>query len=162
MDRFGPSVVIAGIIILALAAMFFGWRARVRKDSGLAAPYPVPAATGEAIAVDTGLYVATTLTEQPFERVAAHDLGFRARATVTILRDGIIVAPTGRAPYFIPVSNVLAVKRATWTIDKAVEPGGLIVLTWSLGETVLDSYFRMDNGPEALLNAGTGLGEGLE
>ena len=162
MDKFGPSVIIVGIVLLAIAGMFFGWRALVRKQSGLVAPSAVPATTGDAMAVSQGLYVATTLAEQPLERVAAHGLGFRSRATISLSPDGIVVEPRGRDPYFIPRSALQAVERATWAIDKAVEPGGLVVLTWRLGDTVLDSYFRMDNGPEVLLNAGAELVEGLE
>lgn len=162
MDRFGPSMIIAGIIILAVVGMFLGWRARVRKYRSLVAPTPVPATIDEAFALDRGLYVATTLAEQPLERIAAHGLGFRSRAMVKISRTGIVIEPNGRAPFFIPRADIRAVERATWTIDKAVEPGGLVVLTWSLGGTVLDSYFRMDNGPVVLLNAGSELVEGLE
>lgn len=162
MDRFGPSIIIAGIIILALTGMYFGWRARVRKHRSLVAPSSVPATIGETLAVDKGLYVATTLAEQPLERVAAHGLGFRSRVTVSVLHDGIVIDLTGRAPYFIPRDAIEAVERGTWAIDKAVEPGGLVVLTWTLGDTILDSYFRMDNGPVVLLNAGAELVEGVE
>lgn len=161
MDKTTPTVIIVSIIVLAVAGMYFGWRARVRKNADLFAPESVPDTIGEEAAVSSGLYVATTLAAQPFERVASHGLGFRARTTVTIRGDGIAVAPKGRAPFFIPRASIVAVERATWAIDKAVEPGGLIVVTWRLGETELDSYFRIDNGPETLLSAGTELMEGL-
>lgn len=151
----------ASIIVLALAGMFFGWRARVRKYSGLIVPDAVPDRIGAVIAVDRGLYVATTMANQPLERVAAHGLGFRSRGTVTIAEHGIVLAPNGRVPFFIGRTSILAVQRATWAIDKVVETGGLVVLTWRLGDTELDSYFRMDDGPEVLLNTGAGLIEVL-
>lgn len=162
MDRFGPTAIIVGIVVLAVVGMFLGWRARVAKNEGLSVPSPVPESTGETLATGTGLYVATTLAAQPFERVAAHGLGFRARASITVSRDGIAIDAAGRQPYFIATTALDAVERATWAIDKAVEPGGLVVVTWRLGDTLLDSYFRMDNGPELLLNAGADLVEGLE
>lgn len=160
MDRLGPSIIIAGIIVLAVVGMFFGWRARVRKGSGLPAPRAIPDSQSEIRAVDAGLYVATTLAHQPLERVASHKLGFRFRVNVTVTSEGIALYPQGREPFFIDRLSVCAVQRATWAIDKAVEPGGLVVVTWRLGETELDSYFRMDDGPEVLLNAGASLMEG--
>lgn len=161
MDRITPTIIIVGLIVLALAGMLLGWRALVRKNAGLIAPDLVPDNVGDMIAVDNGLYVATTLAEQPLERVAAHGLGFRSRSTVTITNNGITVARTGSSPFFIGSDSLLSVQRATWAIDKAVEPGGLMVITWRLGETALDSYFRMDGDHELLLNAGTDLMEGL-
>ena len=161
MDRLVPSIIVGSVIVLALAGMFFGWCARVRKYSGLIAPDAVPDSIGEVIAIDRGLYVATTMANQPLERVAAHGLGFCSRATVTITERGIALAPKGRVPFFIGRTSILAVQRATWAIDKAVETGGLVVLTWRLGDTELDSYFRMDDGPAVLLNTGAGLIEVL-
>ncbi len=162
MDRLIPTLIIVGIIVLAVAGMYFGWRALVRKSADFAAPDPVPGTVGEGITVVAGLYVATTLAEKPFERVAAHGLGFRARTSLAVTHDGIIVKLTGRDPFFIVRSSLLAVQRATWAIDKAVEPGGLVVVTWRLGDTELDSYFRIDGSSEELLRAGAAVIEGSE
>lgn len=162
MDRLPPTLIIVGIIILALTGMYFGWRALVRRSAGFVAPDPVPSIVGDEVAFVVGLYVATTLAEKPFERVAAHGLGFRARTTMAVTHDGIAVDLKGRDPFFIARSSVLAVQRATWAIDKAVEPGGLVVVTWRLGETELDSYFRIDGGSEELLRASADMMEGSE
>ncbi len=161
MDRLLPSLIIGGIIALALLGMYLGWRARVRKYSAFPAPDAVPDSTGDGATIASGLYVATTLAAQPWERVAAHRLGFRAMASVTITSAGLIVDLAGRSPFFIARSAIVAIGRGTWAIDKAVEPGGLIVVTWRLGDTELDSYFRMDDGPELLLDAGAEPREGL-
>lgn len=161
MDRLLPTAIIGAVIVLAVIGMFLGWRARVRKYSAFVAPDSVPESFGDIVTVDQGLYVATTLAGQPLERVAAHGLGFRARASVTITTTGLVVAPIGRQPFFIDRASIVAVDRATWAIDKVVEPGGLVVVTWRLGDAELDSYFRMDHGPEVLLNAGAELIEGL-
>ena len=139
MDRFLPTVIIGAVIVLAVIGMFLGWRARVRKYSAFVAPASVPDSIGGVVTVDHGLYVATTLAGQPLERVAAHGLGFRARVTVTITPTGLVIAPVGRHPFFVDRASIVAVNRATWTIDKVVEPGGLVVVTWRLGDAELDS-----------------------
>lgn len=162
MDRVVPTLIIVGIILLAIVGMYLGWRALVRKSAAFEAPAPVPDTVGEQLAVAGGLYVATTLAGKPLERVAAHGLGFRARATVMVSRAGITVELTGRAEFFIARAALLEIATATWAIDKAVEPEGLVVVTWKLGDTQVDSYFRIDGGSEILLRAGADVIEGLE
>lgn len=159
MDKLGPSVVTVGIVVLAFAGMYLGWRARVRRGGALSKPDAVPDDIGEVSLVAEGLYVATTLAREPFERVAVHGLGFRARCAVTVSTRGVSVALTGREPFFIPRDRVDFVSRGTWTIDKVVEPGGLVVLAWRLGDSRLDSYFRMDGGSEHFLDAASALVE---
>lgn len=162
MDRLVPTLIIVGIALAALAGMLRGWRALTRRSAGFSSPDRVPAVVGEEIAAVSGLYVATTFAAKPFERVAAHGLGFRARATVSFTSGGITVELTGRDPFFIARSTLFAVETATWTIDKAVEPGGLAVVTWRLGDVDLDSYFRIDDGSEVFLRAGAAVIEGSE
>ncbi len=160
MDRLGPTIVTASIIVLAFAGMLVGWRARVRRQFSLEVPDAVPDSMGDVVAVDAGLYVATTLAGDPLERVAVHGLGYRSRVMVTVTLDGIVVELTGRPPFFIARAAISGVQHGTWAIDKAVEPGGLVIVTWHLGETELDSYFRMDDSQEVLLKAVTDLMEG--
>ena len=161
MDRLTPTIIVGSVVVLIFVGMYFGWRARSRKYRGLPALASLPPETGESVAVDAGLYVATTVSGQPLERVAVRGLGYRSRATVTVQSGGIGVALTGQEPFFISSASLVAVGRATWAIDKAVEPGGLVVVTWRLADSELDSYFRMDNGSEVLLNAGAEMIEGL-
>lgn len=161
MDKVLPTAIIVAVILLALIGMYFGWRARVRRHGSVPAPDAVPASFGDPLFQDSGLYVATTVAGQPWERVAAHGLGFRARAHVTLTESGIVVELTGRSPFFVSRSSIVSLGSGTWAIDKAVEPGGLVVLTWRLGDTELDSYFRMDDGPQRLLDAEADLEEGL-
>jgi len=57
---------------------------------------------------------------------------------------------------FIPLGEVTGVSRASWTIDRGVEPNGLSVISWKLGDTRLDSYFRLDD-PEGFLAAASSI-----
>ena len=92
------------------------------------------------------LYVATTLAGQPLNRVAVRGLGFRGRATVTVTTAGVILAIAGNPEAFIPSGSLRAVERATFTIDRVVESGGLVVIAWTLhgiAATNVDSFFRV-------------------
>jgi hypothetical protein len=146
-DRYLPTVIVGVIFLLVLIGMLWGWRNRSKRHNDLTELAPVPAELGEVFAAASGLYVATTLSDEPLERVTIRGLGFRSRSTVTVTEAGIVLALTGQEPRFLAKDAIRAVHRSTWTIDKAVEPGGLVVIAWRWGERDVDSYFRLDGEP---------------
>ena len=100
----------------------------------------------------SGLYLSTTPAGQPLERITVHGLGFRARTSVDVVEGGIMF----NTDRFIPRDSIIAIERATWTIDRGVEPDGLSVVRWRLGERELESNFRLDQ-PELFRTAALGL-----
>jgi hypothetical protein len=151
------SVLMGGVILLALVLlllMLLSWRNRKRRQSNLAAPATVPAQLGAVHGVFDGLYVATTIAGDRLNRVAVGGLGFRAQVTLTVADAGLVLALRGSDDVFIPVESLREVTRATWTIDRAVERGGLIQIGWSLGADIsatdVDSFFRLDASTELL------------
>ncbi|MGO4103263.1 hypothetical protein AB4Y63_04875 [Leifsonia sp. YAF41] len=131
MDKVLPTVIVVVVLLLVLLLMLRSWRRRSRRDAGLFGGYEAPAASTE-LESSTALYVATTPRDAPLERLAIRGLAFRARATLTVTDAGVIVAPNGEAPVFIPVSALERVTEATWAIDRAVETGGLLLIGWKL------------------------------
>ncbi len=138
-------VMLGFVVIIALAVV--GWMLRRRRQRDIPAPQQVPAELGATIAEFDGFYVSTTLDGQPLNRVAVRGLGFRARAGVTITEAGVVLALPGNN-VFIPRADIREVTRAQYTIDRVVEPGGLVLLAWRLGDTPLDSYLRVDRTEE--------------
>lgn len=134
--------------VLVLAAIFAlirrGWAGRVRRQAGIAAPPALPAGVEDLeprLAVP-GMYVATTETGAPLERIAAHGLGVRSRARVLVLDEGVLFERQGADALFVPAADVVAVGTSSGMVGKFVEKDGLAVLTWSLGSTVVDTGFR--------------------
>jgi hypothetical protein len=142
-DRLVPSLIIAGVILLVFALMLAGWRARRRRQAGIARPLPAPATLGAASLDVDGWYVATTHGDQPLERIAVHGLGFRARSTISVHPEGLVVAVRGRDPFLIERSALRGAGRATWAIDRVVERDGLVLIGWMLGDTPVDTYVRL-------------------
>ncbi len=149
---YGSSVdllrwVLLGVTILIglalLALILFGWRRRLRKHPGLAALPVVPELSDDATVLG-GKYVATTAAEDPFDRIASRGLAFRGNALVGVHPSGVLIERTGETDLWIPREDLLAVDRATWTIDRVVERGGLQRLRWRLGDREVDTYLRMD------------------
>ena len=160
MDKILPTVIVVAVILLAFVGMFAGWRARVARQRDIPRLPEPPALLSESRAAADGLYVATTLADQPLERVAVRGLGFRSRATITVTEEGLILELTGQMPAFIASADIRAVDRSSWAIDKGVEPGGLLRVAWRLGETDVDSYLRLDNSTETVLSAASTLVRG--
>ena len=164
MDKTLPTIAIVLITILALAAMYAGWRGLRRRQAGIGRPKPVPDELGAILHTAELLYVGTTAGGDPYARIAVDPLAFRGTATVTVAERGIVLAITGADNAFIPVSDLRTVSRATWAIDRAVEPGGLVLIGWTLTDpegrgTDVDTYLRVVDPPDpsALIDAIAGL-----
>ena len=157
MDRLIPTVIVVAVLVLAIVGMYLGWRARKKRQGDFDPPARVPDDPGQTMSSATGQYVATTVANEPLERVAVHGLGFASRADLTVTDRGLIIALTGQAPIFIPREALSRVDTATWTIDRAVETGGLVVFAWRLGDHGVESYFRIDGDESEFLTAAAGL-----
>jgi hypothetical protein len=139
-------VLIGFVVIIGLAIL--GWTMRRRRQRNIPAPVPMPADIGAVRGEFDGFYVSTTPEGQPLNRIAVRGLGFRARVTIAVADEGVVLALPGNN-IFIPRADLREVTRANYTIDRVVEPGGLVLLAWTLGagspnETRVDSYLRVD------------------
>ena len=141
---------IAFVLVLAAAA-WLGWRYRRNQQSDVAEPQSPTAAFTPTHRVDVH-YVATTAAENEYDRIVVHGLGLRTRATLAVGEDGIVLELPGRN-VFTPASDLVSIERATWTIDRAVEPGGLLRYTWHLGDRVVATNIRVIGDDEPVLQA---------
>jgi hypothetical protein len=142
-------VVVGGLAMLAWRS----WRRRVARDETLSA-YPVPFLAGAALFDAEVLYVATTPIGTPLERLAVDGLAFRGSGRVEVFGEGLVLRIAGEQPSFIPADRLVSAGEATYAIDRGVEPGGLIAVSWIVGlregeaERVapyVDSYLRARN-----------------
>jgi len=134
------------LMVLALAGAGWGWYRRVKRYSPLAAKLRYEELESEPLLTVAGLYVATTEPDEPISRVAAGPLAYRAKAVVSVHPEGLIVRLAGSKPLLFPLSSAFTAGLATWTIDRVVEPDGLLMVRWELGPSTVDSYFRIVDG----------------
>ncbi len=146
------AAVFAVLALAAFGLMIWGWLRRRRRQSGV----------GELPTVPDGLptvdghpakYVATTTADQPYDRIAVRGLGFRGFAVAHPEPGGLLIVRDGEPALWIEKAALVGISRATWTIDRVVEPNGLHLVRWVLGDadgsrTELDPYLRVDE-PEA-------------
>ena len=58
---------------------------------------------------------------------------------------GLLLARPGEVDTWIPRDALRDRRRATWTIDRVVEPDGLELVEWMLGSRSVDTYLRLDD-----------------
>jgi len=158
MDRPLLMALVLGFLLILLALMFLGWRRRQHSQAGIPRPLGLPEEIGEPSRMASGFYVATTVAGDPLNRIAVAGLGYRARATVAVHAHGLAVSIPGQAPIYIPAGDIRSVQKATWTIDRAVEQDGLVLVRWVLGsdeadKLEVDSYFRFGDGSSGFFEA---------
>lgn len=142
-------LVIAGGLLTFMA---LAWRARKRRDAGLA--LPAVDLGGDIIGAFTHVgYVSTTPIGSPLERVAIPGLTFKGWADVTVRRDGVKISVQGERPVEIPAAQLRGTDAASGRIGKAVERDGLALLQWeseAAGKRELESSFRFSTPAEHL------------
>lgn len=140
------ALLCAAFVALMALLVWLGIRGRRRRQRDLREPDGWLAGAVPALVVDA-LYVATTRAGDPYDRIFAHGLGFRGRTRLAIDAEGVQLL-ADRREVRIPAASIRSVERATWTIDRVVEPGGIIVIAHELGADV-DTYVRVigDDAP---------------
>jgi hypothetical protein len=150
-ERILPGAIVLLFLVLLLGLMYRGWRARQHRQSAVPRPSTPPPTLGPDLARAGVLYVATTVAGAPLDRIAVHGLGYRGRAVVRVTAEGVVLAITGADEVFIEASALRGFGLATYAIDRVVESGGLVAITWQLGGPdgiLVDSYLRVSDSEQ--------------
>jgi len=138
MPQLFAVLILLALTLVLLWLMRRGWRNRERaiRISELPAlpPGPTPREQGTS-----GVYVATTLAGQPLERVVTRGLGVRSRVIVFVRDTGVILQRQGANSLFIPFSHLHEVGTTGGMIGKVAAPDSIIVFTWNVGDTLVDT-----------------------
>ena len=131
------------MIVLLLALMGLGWRDRLRRQAGVAAPPEVPTVLGAPLAVADGQYICTTTAGDWLDRIATHGAGAAQPArSWTIVEQGAVLRRSGAPDLFIPAAALTGVRLESGMAGKFVEKDGLLVIGWTLGGHGVDTGFR--------------------
>jgi hypothetical protein len=143
-DRIGWIVGLLLLVGLVYWLMRQGWQWRRTLQGGLPPLPQAPQATGEAVLAGEGRYHGSTTAGQWLDRVVAHGLGVRSRAALTLTPRGLGVERIGAPGFFVPADALRGARPDKGIAGKVLTEGGLLVVTWEHGGTLLDSGFRLD------------------
>lgn len=142
-------LVVICIVFLALLLLLmrWGWGNRIKRQAIVLPALPaVPADLGPSLLKPlTGLYVGTTFATSWQDRVAHSGLGRRAASTLTLHDAGLLIDREGDDPIFIPSVDITEARLLPALAGKVVGAGGLLVISWQLGEHLLDTGLRADD-----------------
>lgn len=137
-------VIFLAIVWLAVSSI----RRRQNKQNLLGTPRSLGSLSGQIVAKVSAKYVSTVYYDRPLERIVALGLMHRGLAELVVLSDGIEIDRVGEESFAIAADDITEVKRASATIDRGVERGGLLAISWSLGNTLLTTNLRIDEADD--------------
>ncbi len=146
---------VLAVIALVLFAMLRGWRARGRRQASIPEPLAIPEglaipeeeATGSNLI--PGVYLGSVRSGDWLDRIVAHGLGTRSRVELGLRSEGLAVERLGARQFFIPSSDLRDARRDRGIAGKAFERDAVVVITWSLGEELIDTGIRPDRAEDA-------------
>ncbi|PRC43542.1 transporter [Mycobacterium sp. ITM-2017-0098] len=146
------SLVMAGVLVVLIAvliqAMMRGWRRRIARQVQIVGSLPsLPDTVGAVLIPATkGLYIGSTLVPHWNDRVAAGDLGFRAKAVLTRYPEGIMLQRTGSGPIWIPDDAIAEIRTEKHLAGKALTHEGILAIRWRLPSGAeIETGFRADD-----------------
>ncbi len=136
--------VLLALVLLAYAAMWRGWRRRVRENTALLPELPaVPTedARGDLVMTADGVLVSTTGQGGWLDRVAVHGLGTRANGSVSVYAAGVLFERGERLPLWVSRAALVAVRDERAQAGKVLPGGGIVLLTWQHDGSRFDTGF---------------------
>jgi len=146
MDRLLLTLLVVVFFGLCVWGMWRGWRRQAREQSVEFPPFPaVPGDPGPVLGEVRGSYVATTRAGRWQERVVTRGVGLRGAATLRRYADGIEVDRDGAVGFWIPRDRVTGLDTTSGMAGKVMGTRSLLVITWRLGDSLLDTGFKADD-----------------
>ncbi|WP_443609565.1 PH-like domain-containing protein [Actinacidiphila acididurans] len=147
-DRIGWIVGLALVVGLIYWLMRQGWQWRRTLQGGLPALPQAPADPGAELLVLDGRYHGSTTAGQWLDRIVAHGLGVRSKVRLTLTERGLDVDRIGAPGFFVPVAALRGARLDRAIAGKVLPEGGLLVVTWEHGGTLIDSGFRGEHAAD--------------
>ncbi|MER7109878.1 PH-like domain-containing protein [Streptomyces sp. NPDC000229] len=142
---------VAGLLLFVALLYWLmrqGWKWRGSLQSHLPELPEMPEVPGATKLTMTGRYHGSTTAGQWLDRIVAHGLGTRSRVELTLTDTGLEVVRPGARDFFVPAGQLRGARLDKGIAGKVLAEGGLLIVTWAHGETLIDSGFRSDRAAE--------------
>jgi hypothetical protein len=147
MERLFLTLLVVGFLLLCLLGMWRGWRSRARSQSVRVPPFPQRSQEqGEPVLAEAkGLYVSTTTAGHWQDRIVTRGAGMRSTAMWRLYPGGIDIDRIGAPGFRIPIESIVDVRIGKAIAGKVMGTDSLLLVTWRLGDTELETGFRGDD-----------------
>jgi hypothetical protein len=142
--RIGLVAVMLALIALTVWGMRRGWLHRQQRQIDVPPPADVPPPDAGLCEPIDGLFAGTGTNGDWMDRIVVHDLGVRSRASIAWGPEGIWLDRSGARSVFIPATAVMGVRTDRGVAGTVRSKDGMVVITWRLGDRVVDTGFRAD------------------
>jgi hypothetical protein len=158
------TIVVIAIIGLAIWGMRRAWLGKAKNFAHLPAPQTVVPAGSTALTPSVAArFAGSTAGGQWLNRITVHALGTPRGVVASVHSDGIFINDAGDFSLWLPKTALTGVRVARGIAGDVVEPEGMVILTWNLGEQSIDSGLRVNrnNDHEQFLKAARELVNGV-
>lgn len=146
--RIGLVAITFALIALALWGMRKGWQHRAARQSDIPSPAGAPPANFVEVGSGAGLFIGTAVAGDWSNRIVVHDLGVRSRAHYAFGQAGVWIDRVGAQSLFIPRAAIAGIRVDRGTAGTVRAKDSVIVVSWQLGDRLLDTGFRADDSTD--------------
>lgn len=151
--HWGPRLAFTFITVAVIALAVWGMRRSWEKKARQFAHLPAPAAQAPSDVTWTAgpveaRFAGTTTTGQWLNRVVTHNLGTPRGVQVSVSPQGLLLTDETDFRLWIPTQDIVAVRTGRGIAGDVVEPDGMIIVSWTLGDTTLDSGIRVSRNAD--------------
>lgn len=143
------TLVVFAVIGLAIWGMRRAWLGKAKQFAHLPAPHTIVPVNSFAVTQDfAARFAGSTVSGEWLNRVTVHALGTPRAVVASVHSDGIFIKDDGEFTLWLPKADLTAVRVGRGIAGDVVEPDGMIVLTWNLGEQSLDTGLRVNRNSD--------------
>ena len=137
------------VIALAVWGMRRSWAKKARQFAYLPAPQTqAPSGLVWTAGPVEARFGGTTTAGQWLNRVVTHNLGTPRGVTVAVSPEGLWLTDDTDFGLWLPKQDIVAVRTGRGIAGDVVEPDGMIIVSWTLGDTTLDSGIRVSRNAD--------------
>lgn len=133
------------VIGLAIWGMRRAWLGKAKKFAHLPTPNVVP--PSDSVALTQGFsarFAGSTVAGQWLNRITVHALGTPRGVVASVHSDGIFIKDADDFSLWLPKTDLTNVRLARGLAGDVVEPEGMVILTWNLGDQSIDTGLRVN------------------
>lgn len=136
------TLVVIAIILLSVYGMFRGWRKKFKANL---APIQndIPAGANAISPKVAARFAGTTTANNWLDRITNYELGTPRGIDFQVFDQGIYFTDTQEFKLWISKEQISQVRTGRGIAGDVVEKDGMLIFTWQLGETLLDTGVRV-------------------